>query len=374
MNILIDIAHPAHVHLLRNFYKEMTDKGHRVIVTVKDIPAAMQLLDLYDIPYIFLGKKSDNLIMKGLEQMVYNLKLWRIAVRNSVQIGIGSSITLAHVSKMCRMKSIILDDDDDAVEPLFAKYAHPFADVILSPKGTPRKSKKTVYYPAYHELAYLYPTRFTPDVSVLDDAGIPYEKQADGQVHVLQPYFVLRFNAFKAHHDVGVVGLTIENKRRLVELLSRYGKVFITTERNIDEEFKPYQLRVSPDKAHSLMYFATMLVGDSQTMTSESAVLGRPAIRCNTFVGRIHYLEEEEHTYQLTYGFRPEQSEQMFQKIEELLSMGADNLKQEWAMRRRRLLQDKIDYTAYQVWFIENYPQSIRFSRHADDTFWQQFE
>ena len=374
MNILIDIAHPAHVHLLRNFYKEMTDKGHQVIVTVKDIPAAMQLLDLYDIPYIFLGKKSDNLIMKGLEQMVYNLKLWRIAVRNSVQIGIGSSITLAHVSKMCRMKSIILDDDDDAVEPLFAKYAHPFADVILSPKGTPRKSKKTVYYPAYHELAYLYPTRFTPDVSVLDDAGIPYEKQADGQVHVLQPYFVLRFNAFKAHHDVGVVGLTIESKRRLVELLSRYGKVFITTERNIDEEFKPYQLRVSPDKAHSLMYFATMLVGDSQTMTSEAAVLGTPAIRCNTFVGRIHYLEEEEHTYQLTYGFRPEQSEQMFQKIEELLSIGADNLKQEWATRRRRLLQDKIDYTAYQVWFVENYPQSKQMSRHADDDFWKQFK
>lgn len=374
MNILIDIAHPAHVHLLRNFYKEITDKGHRVIVTVKDIPVAMQLLDLYDIPYIFLGKKSDNLIMKGLEQLVYNLKLCRIAVRNSVQIGIGSSITLAHVSKMCRMKSIILDDDDDAVEPLFAKYAHPFADVILSPEGTPRKSKKTVYYPAYHELAYLYPTRFTLDVSVLDDAGIPYEKQADGQVRVLQPYFVLRFNAFKAHHDVGVVGLTIENKRRLVELLSRHGKVFITTERNIDEEFKPYQLRVSPDKAHSLMYFATMLVGDSQTMTSEAAVLGTPAIRCNTFVGRIHYLEEEEHTYQLTYGFRPEQSEQMFQKIEELLSIGADNLKKEWAIRRQRLLQDKIDYTAYQVWFVENYPQSKQLSRNADDDFWRQFK
>ena len=211
MNILIDIAHPAHVHLLRNFYNEMTERGHQVIVTVKDIPAAMQLLDLYGIPYIFLGDKSDNLIMKGLEQLVYNLKVWRIAVKYRVQIGIGSSITLAHVSKMCRMRSIILDDDDDAVEPLFAKYAHPFADVILSPDGTPRKSRKTLYYPAYHELAYLHPHRFTPDVSVLDDAGIPYEVQQNGNVHILQPYFILRFNAFKAHHDVGVVGLTIEN-------------------------------------------------------------------------------------------------------------------------------------------------------------------
>lgn len=374
MNVLIDIAHPAHVHLLRNFYKEMVARGHHLIVTVKDIPSAMQLLDLYNIPYIFLGKKSDSIIMKGLEQFIYNFKMWHIALHNKVQIGIGSSVTLAHVSKMCCMKSIILDDDDDDVEPLFAKYAHPFADVILSPQGTPRKSKKVIYYPAYHELAYLYPTRFTPDVTVLDDAGIPYEVSDSGKIHVLQPYFILRFNAFKAHHDVGVVGLTIENKYRLIHLLSRYGKVFITTERNIDEDFKPYQLRVSPEKAHSLMYFATMLVGDSQTMTSEAAVLGTPAIRCNTFVGRIHYLEEEEHLYQLTYGFRPEHSEEMFAKITELLSIGEDALNAEWRMRQQQLLQEKIDYTKFLVWFTENYPMSKHQTKSADTQFWSQFK
>lgn len=375
MNILIDIGHPAHVHLLRNFYNEMTERGHHVIVTVKEIPAAMQLLDLYRIPYLFLGKKYDSIFMKGVEQFLYDIKIWWIAIRHRIDIGIGTSITLAHVSKMCRMRSIILDDDDDAVEPLFAKYAHPFADVILSPEGTPRKSRKTLYYPAYHELAYLHPHRFTPDVSVLDDAGIPYEVQQNGNVHILQPYFILRFNAFKAHHDVGVVGLTIENKRHLVQLLSQYGRVFITTERNIDEEFKPYQLRVSPEKAHSLMYYATMLIGDSQTMTSEAAVLGTPAIRCNTFVGRIHYLEEEEHSYQLTYGFRPEHSEQMFAKIQDLLSMGTESLKTEWNIRRQRLLQDKIDYTKFLTWFVENYPQSTQEAqgKPAIDIFWQQF-
>ena len=104
------------------------------------------------------------------------------------------------------------------------------------------------------------------------------------------------------------------------------------------------------------MYYATMLVGDSQTMTSEAAVLGTPAIRCNTFVGRIHYLEEEEHKYDLTYGFRPEQSEAMFQKIEELLSM--PNLKHEWQRRRQKMLSEKIDYAQFLTWFIENYPES----------------
>lgn len=381
MNIIIDIVHPAHVHLLRNFYHEMVGQGHKVVVTCKHIPSAMQLLDMYGIPYIYLGEKKDNIVLKALEQVWYNIKLLRIARREKCTIAVGSSITLAHIAALSkwslfrkRINAILLDDDDDEVEPLYAKYGHPFADVVLSPQDTPRVTKKVIYYPAYHELAYLHPNRFTPDPSVLDDAGIHYERDAKGNVVNVEPYFVMRFNAFKAHHDVGVVGLTIENKRRMVQLLSQHGKVLITTERNIDEEFMPYQLRVPQDKVHSLLYYATMFVGDSQTMTSEAAVLGTPSIRCNTFVGRIHYLEEEEHRYHLTYGFRPENSEAMFSRVNELLAMGTADLKKEWEERRAVLLSEKIDYTAFLVWFVENWPKSIELVRKADEKFWKQFK
>ena len=374
MKILIDINHPAHVHLLRNLYSELVKRGHSIFVTVKDIPSAKKLMDLYGIPYIEIGKKDDKLALKGLDQLIYNWRILRLVHKHHIELGIGSSINIAHVSKLSRMHSIILDDDDDEVEPLFAKYAHPFADVVLSPKDTPRATKKVVYYPAYHELAYLHPKRFVPSPEVLDEAGIAYKKDASGKVTDVEPYFIMRFNAFKAHHDVGVVGLTIENKRRMVELLSRHGKVFITTERNIDAEFAPYQLKVSPEKAHSLMYYATLFVGDSQTMTSEAAVLGTPSIRCNTFVGRIHYLEEEEHRYGLTYGFRPEESEAMFARVEELLAMGTAELKREWSKRRAVLLSEKIDYTAFMVWFVENYPSSVKEVKAADDAFWQRFK
>ena len=359
MNVLIDINHPAHVHLLRNAYFLLTTNGNRVVVVVKEIPSAMRLLDLYGIPYINIGKKDDALMKKGLDQLVYDKRLLRIVRDNNINLGVGSSINITHVSKLCKMRSVVLDDDDDEVEPLFVKFGHPFADTILSPIDTPRKSKRTIYVNAYHELAYLHPNRFQPDSNVMKEAGVE-----DGE-----PYFILRFNAFKAHHDIGVVGLTIENKRRLVDYLKTQGKVFITTERDIDDEFKPYQLKVSPEKAHSLMYYATMLVGDSQTMTSEAAVLGTPAVRCNTFVGRIHYLEEEEHKYGLTYGFHPDQSEAMFQKIEELLSM--PNLKQEWQARRQKMLSEKIDYAQFLTWFIENYPESRRIMKETPEYQWR---
>ena len=355
MNILMDIAHPAHVHLLRNTYFKLVEKGHNVFVTVKEIPAAINLLDRYQIPYIHLGGKRDSLVGKAILQFKYNFTIWKLVIAEKIDIGFCSSMTIAHISRISRMKSVLLDDDDDEVEPLYVKYAHPYANTILSPDCLKRKSSKTIYYSGYHELAYLHPRRFSPDSDVLSDIGL---KESD-------IYYLLRFNAFKAHHDSGVKGLSPDDKRKLIQTLEKTGKVFITTESEIDEEFRKYQLKVSPEKVHSLIYYASMLIGDSQTMTSEAAVLGTPAIRCNTFVGRISYLEEEQHKYGLTYGFRPENSNAMFAKIEELLAL--TDLKKEWQRRRQKMLVDKIDVTAFQVWFIENYPESARIMKENPD-------
>jgi len=54
MRILIDIGHPGHVHLLKNCYFELIKNNHTVLVTVKDLPSAKKLLDLYKINYIDL--------------------------------------------------------------------------------------------------------------------------------------------------------------------------------------------------------------------------------------------------------------------------------------------------------------------------------
>lgn len=346
MNILIDINHPAHVHLLRNAYAALVERGHQVLVTVKEIPSAMKLMDIYGIPYVNIGKKNDVIAKKGLDQLVFDKRMLGLVRRHHIDMGIGSSINIAHVSRLSKMKSVIMDDDDDAVEPLFVKFGHPFADTILTPSAIRRKSKKAVYVDSYHELAYLHPNRFEPDPAVLREAGLE-----EGET-----FFILRFNAFKAHHDVGAEGLSIENKRRLVDRLKAKGKVLITTERNIDDEFKPYQLLVSPEKAHSLMFYATMFVGDSQTMTSEAAVLGTPAVKCNSFAGRLAVPNELEQKFGLCYSFLPERQEAFFEKIDELLAM--PDLKGEWQKRRQKMLAEKIDYTSLLVWFLEQYPQS----------------
>jgi len=274
MNVLIDISHPGHVHLFKNFVFELKDKGNNVTITVKDIKAAKQLLEKYNIEFIDLGYKSDSLLGKFLNQLRYDVKLRKIVKAKKIEYGIGTSISLAHVSKLSGLISILLDDDDDEVQPLFTKFAHPFCDVLLSPDvlQKKRKRKDTIYYAGYHELAYLHPNRFTSDENILKELNLSKNEN----------YFILRFNVFKAHHDIGAKGLNLEQKLKIVNLLLKYGKVFITTEREVEDELKDYQLKISPEKIHHLLYFATMFVGDSQTMTSEAAVLGTPAFRCNS--------------------------------------------------------------------------------------------
>ncbi|MFN4853889.1 MAG: DUF354 domain-containing protein [Bacteroidota bacterium] len=345
MRILIDIGHPAHVHLFRNLYHKFISNGYFVIVTIKDIPIAKLLLKKYGIPFEVVGKKSDGILGKFFDQIKFGIKLFKIAKKNKLDIAIGTSINIAHISKFSKITSFVFDDDDSSVQPLMSKFGHPFADYLVSPDvlNYERLKANHITYPGYHELAYLHPALFTPSEEILNEIGVKTN----------ETYFILRFNAFKAHHDVGVSGLSLEQKRYLVKTLSNFGKVFITTERDIDDEFKNYQLKVSPEKAHSLLFYATLLIGDSQTMTSEAAVLGTPSLRCNSFAGKISYLEEEEKKYGLTYAFLPSEFDKLKQKLNEMLLN--NGLKKEWQIKRERMLKDKINVTDFYYHLITDY-------------------
>lgn len=349
MNILVDIGHPAHVHLLKNFITIMKEKGHKLFVTVRNIPSAKRLLEIYNIEYIEFGSKSVSLLGKVFKQLRYDKLMLDLVKKHNIEIGIGTSLTVAQVSKISKMKSFILDDDDAAVQPFFTMFVHPCADFLVSPDvlDFEKKKKTHITYPGYHELAYLHPNRFTPDKRILEESGI---KEGED-------YFVLRFNAFKAHHDFGIKGISTENKKKLVNMLKEKGKVFITTEKDIDPEYREYQLKITPEKIHSLLYYAKMFIGDSQTMTSEAAVLGTPSFRCNSFAGRISYLNEEEYRYGLTFGFKPDEFDFMLREIKQYLNL--PNLKEIWQKKREKLLQDKIDVTAYFVDLICSYSDNV---------------
>ena len=104
---------------------------------------------------------------------------------------------------------------------------------------------------------------------------------------------------------------------------------------------------------HHVLSFATLFIGDSQTMTAEAAVLGTPAIRFNDFVGKLSYLEELEHQYQLTFGVKTDNENALFAKVDELLN--TDKLKQVFKERQQKMLRSTIDVAAFWKDYFMNF-------------------
>lgn len=346
MNILIDIGHPAHVHLFKCLAESLSSHGHRLFYSVREIPVAQRLMEHYGMtPYLNLGKKMDGMLGKAGTVFSQDAQLLRFVRKNHIDIGLSSGIVLSHVAKLTRMKAFMFDDDDDAAEPLVVKYGHPLSDVVLTPQCIRRKTKHAVYYAGTHELAYLHPSRFTPDPEVLHRAGLE-----DGE-----RFFIMRFVALKGHHDVGQTGLSIEQKIALLNLLKRHGRVIITAERTLEPTFEPYRLPVPPEEIHSLMAFSAMLVGDSQTMTSEAAIMGVPALKCNTFAGRLSVPNMLEQQYGLCYAYQPADFDKLYAHVEQLLETDPDALHREWQQKRQRFLDDHLDVTDFFTSFITDY-------------------
>lgn len=346
MNILVDIGHPGHVHLLHGVAEEMKNRGHQIFYSVRDIPVAKRLMEHYGMtPWLDLGSKKDSLIGKAWTVAQQDARVMCFVQKNHIDIGLSCGLVISQVSQITKMKSYVFDDDDDDAEPLVVKYSHPYSTAVFTPDCIRRKTPHAVYYHGTHELAYLHPKRFLPDPAVLQQAGIQESER----------FFVMRFVAMKGHHDVGQQGLTLDQKEALVNLLKPHGRVIITSERAIEPEFEQYRLPVPPEDIHSLMAYSSMFVGDSQTMTSEAAVLGVPALKCNTFAGRLSVPNMLEQQYELCKAYTPEQFGDMYSKIEQLLAKDPSELRTEWQAKRQKMLSEMIDPTEFFVNYIENH-------------------
>ena len=51
-------------------------------------------------------------------------------------------------------------------------------------------------------------------------------------------------------------------------------------------EIERFRINIPASKIHHVLHFAKLYIGDSQTMATESALLGTPSIRYNSFVGK----------------------------------------------------------------------------------------
>lgn len=357
MKILVEVRHPAHIHHFKFLIWELQRKGYKIIIIASQKDVLIDLLKLLEFKYKIIGTNQSGLLKKIFELIKQDLRVFRLCRQFKPDLIIGRpSQPILLSSFLLNIKSIIFAEDDFTTVFFNGILAYPFAKVVLTPKVTDLGyfNSKKIGYSGYQKLAYLHPNYFKPDANLIK-----------GFIDISKPYFILRFAKLHASHDLNVSGISDKIGEKLIQLLESHGNIYITSERRLVHMFNNYRLKLPSNLIHHALYYAKLYIGDSQTMTAEAAVLGTPALRFNDFVGKLGYLEELEHKYGLTYGIKTSEPDKLYQKIEELLN--TPNLKQEWQNRRRQMLSEKIDVTAFMVWFVENYPESAQIMKANPD-------
>jgi len=351
MIILVDIGHPAHVHLFKNLIWSLKKKGHEVYITARDKEIVLQLLNNYKFDYTLISRSKKGLLNFGKEMIQRNYNLFNIVRKIHPYLMISVlDPSITQIGKLLNVPTITFTDSEpEAIKyPILDLITTPFTDVILTLSSVRHDyGKKEVRVNSYKELAYLHPNWFTPNPAILDNLGLKTGEE----------FVLLRFVAWEAYHDVDREGFDTQAKKTLIERIEPYARVFISSESKLPEEFEPYLIPILPEQMHDFLYYAKLLVSDSQTMTTEAAVLGTPAIRYNSFVGSKdmgNFVELEE-KYGLIFNFKD--AKLAIEKAVELVRKAG--LKEEWQRKREVVLMDKSDLSTFIIWFIENYPRSF---------------
>jgi predicted glycosyltransferase len=341
MRLIFDLGHPAHFHLFKNVISELQKSGNEVCVVARQKDCLISLLEKADFKYKTIPRGVRGLYASGVQNIKTFQAIYKLAKQKPADFIVGTSLVAPYVAKLTGAKSIIFNADDSKVVPMFTKLAYPLANYIVTPESlSDYYGKKHIKHPSLHELAYLHPNRFRSNPDVLKAIGVGENEK----------YFLVRLVSLTAHHDIGETGLSSEQARLLVNRLLKYGKVFISAEKVLEKEFEPYLLKVDVAKIFDVMAFAQIVIGDSQTMIREAAVLGTPSIRCNTFVGRLSVIEDLQDRG-LTRGFLPCDFDKLLQCLDNWLAN--DKIKEQVRQKRAELLEQKVDLTGWMLDFFD---------------------
>jgi len=272
--ILFELSHPKHFHQFKNLVKTLENR-FEIKIVARDKDVLLSLLKEEGYPYEIFGFHGKTLMKKFtlIPNIFWTyfkiLKLYKPDIIVS-----RSSPYAAILSKFLRIKTLVLPDSE--VVTFNNYFVIPVSNYVLTPTYYELKHGHNHYFVrGFFENSYLHPSYFQPDLDVLDELGVTPD----------QPFCILRFVGWFANHDKGKSGFSDSQKCELVSLLLKNYKVFISSEGPLPSEIEKYRLSIQAKSLHSILHYASLYIGDSQSMATEAALLGTPAIRYNSFVG-----------------------------------------------------------------------------------------
>jgi hypothetical protein len=345
MKILIVLNHPAHYFVFKYTVLLLKEKNYEIqyIICNKDI--LENLLISEGVNYIKINERRKRkqsffsiAINSILQLLIQDYKLFKLTKKVKPELLLGTDISITHIGKLLKIPSFVFNEDDYEINKFFCKFSYPFATKIISPDvcSVGKYINKKIAYNGFQKMAYLHPRYFSPNFSKIEDI-----------VDINETFFIIRLVSLTSGHDVEGKhqGLNNDILDEIIDLLTEKGRVFINSEKKLEDKYQPYALNILPNKMHHLLAYATLFIGDSQTMCAEAGLLGTPFIRFNDFVGKISYLNELENKYDLGVGISTNHSYDLIPTIIKFI----DNkeIKKEWLIKKQKIFAEKIDVAEF---------------------------
>ena len=336
MRIFVDVSHPAHVHFFRHIIRELRRRGHTVYIASRAKEMTEALLSSYGLEFKRFSVAATSIPYQVLELMVHWWKVLRFLRKKRVDLAISiSGLFTSLPGRMARVFNVMETDTEDA--GLSNRISLKFADVVVTPSAYLMDyGPNHIKYDGYHELAYMHPSRFSPDSSALSRYGLSKDSR----------FWVVRSVEWSALHDRAEQGFSAQGLVRLVDFLRERGTVIVSSEGgDVPNGALPV---ADPADMHHLLYYASGYVGESPTMAMEAAICGTPSLLVSSRARKLGYIVEMEERYGLIKVFNSE--DELWTEISFLNEPARDQRK-----RRDAMLSEKVDVVDWFVDAIENH-------------------
>ena len=273
MRYIFELNHPKHYYQFKHIMSFLDGQGHSVKVLARDKDVLLRVLKEEHIPFEVFGVHKNSILGKLFSSFSILHHYKRIAKGfHPDAIVSKASLYGVLVARVLRCKSFIFPDSE--VVALTNRIVAPLATHIVTPEPF-----SLDYGPRHQKIKGLFEDCYLSPEVLSIEADYP-EKNG-----LKRPYAILRFVGWAANHDINNSGFTLEEKIELAESISKYMTVYISSEKELPDALSRYRLSTPAAKIHQVLANADLYIGDSQTMATEAALLGTPAIRSNSFVG-----------------------------------------------------------------------------------------
>jgi len=338
MKYIFELNHPKHYYQFKYVMQILKSRGHEISVLARDKDVLLNVLQEEHVGYTVFGKHRKTMLSKVLGTFGLMFKYIAIVKEQRPDVFVSKASWYGSaMAKIFHKKSVIFPDSE--VVKVTNRYVVPMCTKVVTPDSF-RLDYGSKHYriKGIFEDCYLSPHVFQADEAVVEKYGLK------------RPYAVVRFVGWFANHDVGKSGFNQREKEELVQAISKYMNVYISSENDLPDELEPYRLPTPASVIHDVLSFADLYIGDSQTMASEAALLGTPAIRSNSFVGpndmsNFIMLQEK---YGLLYNVA-----EPAEAISLATDMSKNSRKNEWMEKRDKYYAQVGDCNAQIVELIE---------------------